>query len=196
MAYLEGLTHGSQEGLPETRAGFPLYAGSAHRFKEWQFKIKNRMRTVTTIKDEDLKSQKMASLITSLIDVLSDNALKIAMDMTEEELAADAAVQTLMDRIEANSARFKKDEARELHRAGSRTVAPMCRQTGESIISYISRRRRWYKRLRFLDESTVISENILSDSLMDCSGTSEQEKLSIRTLAGESTDFETIATHM
>ena len=196
MAYLEGLTHGSQEGLPETRAGFPLYAGSAHRLKEWQFKIKNRMRTVTTIKDEDLKSQKMASLITSLIDALSDDALKIAMDMTEEELAAETAVQTLMDRIEANSARFKKDEARELHRAGSRTVGPMCRQTGESIISYISRRRRWYKRLRLLDESTVISENILSDSLMDCSGTSEQEKLSIRTLAGESTEFEVIATHM
>ena len=113
MAYLEGLTHGSQEALPETRAGFPLYAGSAHRFKEWQFKIKNRLRSVTTMKDEDLKSLKMASLITSLIDALSDDALKIAMDMTEEELAAEAAVQTFMDRIEANSARFKKVEARE-----------------------------------------------------------------------------------
>ena len=72
----------------------------------------------------------------------------------------------------------------------------MCGQTGGSVISYISRRRRWYNRLRFLDDSTVISENILSDSLMDCSGTSEQEKLSIRTLAGKSTDFEVIATHM
>ena len=80
-----------------------------------------------TIKDEDLKSQKMASLITSLIDALSDDALKIAMDMTEEELAAETAVQTLMDRIEANSARFKKDKSRELHRAGTRTVGPMCR---------------------------------------------------------------------
>ena len=154
------------------------------------------MRAVTTIKGEDLKFQNIAPLITSLIDALSDDALKIAMDMTEEELAADTAVQALMDRIEANSARFKKDEARELHRAGTRTVGPMCRQTGESVISFISRRRRWYKRLRFLDDSTVISENILSDSLMDCSGTSEQEKLSIRTLAGESTDFEAIATHM
>ena len=47
--YLEGLTFGSQEALPETRAGFPLYAGSAHRFQEYQFKIKNRLRAVTTI---------------------------------------------------------------------------------------------------------------------------------------------------
>ena len=143
--YLEGLTFGSQEALPETRAGFPLYAGSAHRFQEYQFKIKNRLRAVTTISDPDQKRQKMASLVTSMIDALSDDALKIAMDMTEAELTAEDAVQVLMDRIEANSARFKKDEARELHRAGTRTTGPMCRQAGEPVVSYISRRRRWYK---------------------------------------------------
>ena len=138
---------GSQETLPETRAGFPMYGGSSHRFKEWQFKIKNRLRAVTSITDDEQETQKMASLVTSLIDALSDDALKLAMDMTEEELVSAEAVQTLMDRIEANSARYKKDEARELHRAGSCTVGPLCRQTGESIISHVSRRRRWYNRL-------------------------------------------------
>ena len=76
VAYLEGLTYGSQEALPETRSGFPIYAGSSQRFKEWQFKIKNRLRTVTAVQDPDLKGQKMASLVTSLIDALSD-ALKM-----------------------------------------------------------------------------------------------------------------------
>ena len=78
----------------------------------------------------------------------------------------------------------------------TRTTGPMTRQPGETIISYISRRKRCYKRLTLLDEATVISENILSDSLMDCSNITEQEKLSIRTLAGDADDFETIANHM
>ena len=102
-----------------------MYAGSSHRFKEWQFKIKNRLRAVTAITDTEQKSQKMASLTPSLSDALSDDALKISMDMAEEELASENAVQTLMDRIEANAARYKKDEARELHRAGSRTTGPL-----------------------------------------------------------------------
>ena len=88
MAYLEGLTYGSQEALPETRTGMPLYSGSSHRFKEWQFKIQSRMRSVNAIQDGDLKGQKLASLVSSVIDALSDDALKIAMDMTEEELVA------------------------------------------------------------------------------------------------------------
>ena len=80
-----------------------------------------------------------------MIDALSDDALNIIMDMTEDELVVDGAIQTLMGRIEAYSARYKKDGARELHRAGTRTTGPMCRQSGESIISNVSRRRRWNK---------------------------------------------------
>ena len=89
MAHLEGLTYGSQDALPETRAGYPLYSGSSHRFKEWQFKIKNRLRTATNITDEDQRKQKLSSITSAMIDALSDDALKIAMDMTEDELASD-----------------------------------------------------------------------------------------------------------
>ena len=88
----------------------------------------------------------------SIIQAFSDDAPKIAIDMTEDESVADQAIKTLMDRVEAHSARYKKDDARELHRAGTRTSGPMCRQSGESMISYVSRRRRWYKRLQLLDK--------------------------------------------
>ena len=65
--YLEGLTYGAQEALPETRSGMPLYTGSAHRFTEWKFKVKSRMRAVHAITDEDQKKQKLASLVTRLL---------------------------------------------------------------------------------------------------------------------------------
>ena len=194
--YLEGLTFGAQEALPETRSGMPLYSGSAHRFTEWKFKVKNRMRAVEAVQDAEIKVQKQATLVSSVIDALSDDALKIAMDMSEEELAAATATQDLMNKIEDHTSRFKIDEARELHRAGTRTTGPLCRQNGEPMSSYISRRRRWYKRLRAMDPTTVVSENILSDQLIDCANMNEQEKLSVRTLSGESTAFDVIAGHM
>ena len=125
QAYLEWLTFGSQDNLPKIRAGCPIYSGSLYRFKEWQFNIRNRLRSVTHIQDEHVRREKMASLTASLIDAFSDDALKIAMDLSEHELAADNAVQAIMDRIKANSARCKEDEARELHRAGSRMSGPL-----------------------------------------------------------------------
>ena len=145
--YLEGLTYGSQDALPETRAGLPMYAGSAHRLKEWKFKIQNRVRNYAAMSDDEQKKIKMAKLLTSIIDALSDDALKIAMDMTESELDDDSAIQTLMDRVEANCAKYKPDQHRELLRAGHKTTGVLCRQPGETIISYISRRIRWYKRV-------------------------------------------------
>ena len=56
--------------------------------------------------DYEQKKLKMAQLLTSILDALSDDALKIAMDMTESELDDDSAIQTLMDRIEANCAKY------------------------------------------------------------------------------------------
>ena len=115
MAFLEGLTYGSQEALPETRTGMPLYSGSSHRLVEWKFKIQSRVRSVNAITDEDIKGQTLTPFISGVIDALSDDALKIAMDMTEEELAAPEAVKTSTDRIEASTARYNIDEARALH---------------------------------------------------------------------------------
>ena len=84
MAYLEGLTWGSQETLGETRSGMPLYSGTAHGLTEWRFKVNNRKRAVMSIVDEELRSQKLANTVSQVIDGLSDEALKVAMDMCEE----------------------------------------------------------------------------------------------------------------
>ena len=85
-SYLEGPTFGSQDGLPKTRAGYPVYSGIAHRFKEWQFKISNRMRKVKVIKDKAQRVPKLAAALTSIIDAPTDDALKTSIGMTEQFL--------------------------------------------------------------------------------------------------------------
>ena len=152
MAFLEGLTWESQEALGETRAGIPIYTGSAHGLTEWKFKVHNKQRTITSIVDEDTQKQRLANLVSQIIDGLSDDALKIAMDMTEDQLFSENAVNILVKLMDDHMAEFKKDESRELYKAGSRTTGPLTRQAGEPMVSYVARRRRWYARLRLLDD--------------------------------------------
>ena len=72
----------------------------------------------------------------------------------------------------------------------------MSRQLGEPVSSYISRYKRWYKRLTLLDGDTQISENIRSDYLMDNSRIPDPEKLSIRTTTNFSTELDAVAKQM
>ena len=44
-------------------------------------------------------------------------------------------------------------EAKELFRVGQQVAGPLARQTGESVTSYISRRRRWWRQVQELDSS-------------------------------------------
>ena len=49
-----------------------------------------------------------------------DDALNMAMDMTEAKLAASTAVNTLISKVENHVSRYKQDESRELYKAVSR----------------------------------------------------------------------------
>ena len=102
MDPLEGLRLEKLESLHETRAGMPYYNGSAHRFTEWKFKIMNRHRSATATADEEVRKRNLSKLLSDIIDALSDQALRIAMNMSDEEMSADDAITTLITRIETN----------------------------------------------------------------------------------------------
>ncbi|CAE7949792.1 unnamed protein product, partial [Symbiodinium sp. KB8] len=67
------------------------------------------------------------------------------------------------------------EEARELFRAGQRQGA-LARQGGESMLSYVSRRRRWWKLLKSLDSSIELSEPMRVELLLELSGLSRQDR--------------------
>ena len=84
-------------------------------------------------------------------------------------------------------------EAQELYHQGQKHGGVMNRAVGESMLAYISRRRRWYKTLKELDPKTEISENIRADLLLMLSGINEDKQLLVRTSVGNVSDFEKIA---
>ena len=168
MAFLEGLTWGSQESLGETRAGMPLYSGTAHGLPELKFKVKSRSRVLAAHQDPEQKAVKSATLISQVVEGLTDDALKIAMDMSEAELDRPDAIDGLIAKMEDHVAQFKKVEARELYKLGSKTSGPLCRQHGEPMRSYTTRRARWYRRLCTLDSEIALSETVLIEQLLHC----------------------------
>ena len=75
----------------------------------------------------------------------------------------------------------KDDEISELYRMGTMTTGPLCRQRGESMTSYISRRTRWWVHIKELDLQFFVTETLLADYLFDCAGISPDQMLMILT---------------
>ena len=65
-------------------------------------------------------------------------------------------------------------EARELFKNGQKPGS-LARQNGESMLSYVSRRRRWWKLLKTLDGSIELSEPMGVELLLEFSGLSKQD---------------------
>ena len=69
----------------------------------------------------------------------------------------------------------------------------LSRQSGESMLSYVSRPRRWWKLLRALDTSIELSEPTRVELLLELSGSSHQEALVAKACAEDSESFDSIA---
>ena len=96
-----------------------------------------------------------------------------------------------------DSVSVKRDlEAMELYKEGSKSKGMLPRQMGESMQSYVLRRKRWWTRLKALDEKYSVSENILTDMLLDGSRLNTQERLMILTSVGNKKIFQQVADAM
>ena len=61
------------------------------------------------------------------------------------------------------------------------------------MLSYVSRRRRWWKLLKTLDGSIEISEPMRVELLLELSGLSRQEIIVIKACAPDAKSFESVA---
>ena len=144
-------------------------------------RILTNVCTIATLKGQD-QARERALLASKATDVLTDGALKVTMDLGEEALAGQDGMEQLILAMEEHAMQYKSDEARDLFHAGTQVDGAMARQPGETMTSYIARRRRWFQRLQALDSETKVSENILADYLPACSGLERNHWLLIRTV--------------
>ena len=87
---------------------------------------------------------------------------------------------------------LQAQEAKELYRVGSSVGGVMSRQPGETMTSYTGRRKRWYRKLKELDDSLEISDTIRADLLLDNCGLDRNERLMILPAVGDKPSIEAI----
>ena len=131
-------------------------------------------------------------MVNKIVEGLRGDAFLVARDLGHEALMKPKGLETLISRIRANVFPRATEEARELFRAGQRQGGVLSRQSGESMLSYTSRRRRWWRLLVELDPSLQLSEEMRSELMLELSGISRQEVLVIKSCA-VSLHFEHIA---
>ena len=87
-------------------------------------------------------------------------------------------------------------EARELYSAGSREGGMLSRQVGESMASYVSRRRAWWSALQGLDSELKIPEVILAEQILVNSNITDDQKLMVRTMLQGTLTVENVAAEL
>ena len=125
-----------------------------------------------------------------LLESLRGDAYIVAQDLGHEVLKSADAITMIADAVRKMIFPLQAQEAKELCRVGASVGGVMARQAGESMNSYVGRRKGWYRKLKELDKTVEISDTILGDLLLDNSGLDRKERLMVLTAVGQTPSFE------
>ena len=159
-----------------TRGGIPYFDGTAARFEEWRFRIEARAASIEGKDDEEQQKKELASKV---LEGLSGPSLRVAMDLGLPKIITGNGLAALIGAIETSIQGQRTMETKELYREGAKLGGTLSRQSGESMTSYIQRRRRWFAKLTALDRAYTVPEALLTDMLMENSGLSDQQQLMV-----------------
>ena len=131
-------------------------------------------------------------MVHRVLEGLRDEAFELARDIGIESLTGPGGLDDFINRMREVVFPRATEEARELFRAGQ-GQGTLARQAGESMLSYVSRRRRWWKLLKTLDSSIELSEPMRVELLLELSGLTRQESLVMKACAQDIKSFESVA---
>ena len=179
----------------ETKSGSYIYDGSVNNFHEWEFRTEMRMSAALSSVDAETgepQTHVVTAAVNKVVEGLRGDAFDMAMDIGKDALLTPKGIDQLIAAIRASLFPIEAQEAKILFQVGQRPYGPLSRQNGESMVSYISRRRRWWKLVTKLDPKLVMSDDMLGSLLLDHAGLSPSENLMVLTSTGNVTTFDKI----
>lgn len=99
----------------------------------------------------------ISTLVNKILEGLRGDAF-LARDIGLDAVTNQEGLEELLRKMKSVVFRRATEEAKHLFRAGQRHGGPLSRQNGESMLSYTNRRKRWWRELRELDETMVLSD--------------------------------------
>ena len=181
------LTYDSGHSVEETKNGFFVYDGSPARFHEWEFRAEIRFHSA--------KDDEKNRALSSIVEALRGEAALVAMDVGMKKLMHPngKGFEELVNAMSKTVFPQAQAEAKELYQVGHKHRGPLSRQSAEPMISYVSRRRRWWAKLKRLDPTVDLSPSLLGDLMLDAANLGKVEKLLVLTSTGNNREFDKIA---
>lgn len=140
------------------------------------------------VKEEDL-----GAIANKLVEGLRGDAFNAAMEIGVTELRTLKGIEKLMETIKTRAFPIASVEAKYLLDQGTKPGSILSRQVGESMVSYIDRRKKWWTMVTKLDKHINMSNHMLGSYLLDHSGLSRDQKLMIMTSINNVTTFDEVA---
>ena len=136
-------------------------------------------------------TQARTEMVQKVLEGLREEAFELARDIGVDVLTQPGGLRKFVKKLRDVVFPRASEEARELFKAGQKPGS-LARQNGESMLSYVSR-RRWWKLLKTLDGSIELSEPMRVELLLELSGLSRQEIIVIKACAPDAKSFESVA---
>ena len=137
-------------------------------------------------------SQAITEMIQKVLEGLREEAFEVARVIGVDVLTQPGGLRKFVEKLRDVVFPRASEEARELFKTGQKPRS-LARQNQESMLSYVSRRRRWWKLLKTLDGSIELSEPMRVELLLELSGLSRQEIIVIKACAPDAKSFESVA---
>eukprot|EP00959_Pyramimonas_sp_CCMP1952_P150141 3141747-Pyramimonas_sp.AAC.1 len=106
------------------------------------------------------------------------------MDIGKDVLLIPNGIDQLLPAIRTSLFPIEAQEAKILFQVGQRLCGPLSQQHGESMVPYISRRKRRWTLVSKLDPKILMSNDMLGSCLLDHGGLSPSGNLTALTSTG------------
>ena len=137
---LNSLKYDPKKELETNAQGSTIFDGKPHEFFDWRFRMEMKQELLSA---EDNKAKKL-KIVDQVFQGLRGDAKDVAKTVGVKALIQDGGIDHLV-RAMLDMIFPKKDlEAKELYDAGHKKEGILTRQHGESMLSFIDRRKRWY----------------------------------------------------
>ena len=137
-------------------------------------------------------TQARTEMVQKVLEGLREEAFELARDIGVDVLTQPGGLRKFVEKLRDNAFPRASEEARELFKVRQKPGS-LARHNGESMLSYVSRRRRWWNLLNTLDGSIELSEPMRVELLLELSGLSRQEIIVIKACAPDAKSFESVA---
>ena len=137
-------------------------------------------------------TQARTEMVQKVLEGLRDEAFEKARDIGADVLTQHGGLRQFIDKLRDVVFPRASEETRELFKTGQKPGS-LAHQNQESMLSYVPRRRRWWKLLKTLDWSIEVSEPMIVELLLELSNLSRQEIIVIKACAPDARSFESVA---